>query len=56
MTIPPSEPRPATVVANGRRHALRHEHGATSSAMNDAPSSTRIVEIENQSMCGVWII
>ena len=53
--MPPSEPSAATVVANGRRHAFG-TRTAESSAMPDEPRSTRIVEIENQSMCGVWII
>ena len=54
VTMPPSEPRPATVAANVRRQG-RGTRTAPSSAIPDDPSSTRIVEIANQSTCGVAI-
>ena len=52
--MPPRKPSAATVAANVRRHA-RGTSTAESSATNDAPSRTMIVEIANQSTCGVAI-
>ena len=54
VTRPPAKPRTAIVAAVARR-AVRGTSTAESSAMNDAPSSTSIVEIENQSTWGVLI-
>ena len=66
ITAPDGNVGPATVVSAGflscaaidaavvRRTAFGTST-AESSARKDAPSRTRIVEIENQSTCGVWI-
>ena len=54
MTRPPTKPSDETIAANGRRIDAGTSTAA-SSATNDVPSSTRIVEIENQSTCGVEI-